>query len=83
MLNRMSAADRNFFLKTVRDTAQKYSGIIANEEDPYYQQMRDKGVVITEVNMKEFQDAIAPLYTNNDLNFSPGLKDRLFRELGL
>jgi TRAP-type transport system periplasmic protein len=83
MLSRMSATDRDFFLKTVRDTAQKYSGIIANEEAPYYQQMRDKGVVITEVNMKEFQDAIAPLYTNNDLNFSSGLKDRLFRELGL
>jgi TRAP-type transport system periplasmic protein len=83
MLSRMSAADRDFFLKTVRDTAQKYSGIIANEEAPYYQQMRDKGVTIVDVNIKEFQDAIAPLYTNNDLGFSAGLKDRLFRELGL
>jgi len=45
--------------------------------------MRDKGVVIVDVNLKEFQDAIAPLYTNNDLGFSAGLKDRLFRELGL
>jgi TRAP-type C4-dicarboxylate transport system substrate-binding protein len=83
LLNRMPPAERSFFLKTIRDTASKYSVIIANEEGPYYQQMRDKGVVITEVNMKEFQDAIAPLYTNNDLGFSPGLKERLFRELGL
>jgi TRAP-type C4-dicarboxylate transport system substrate-binding protein len=83
LLNRMSAADRDFFLKTIRDTAQKYSGIIASEEAPYYQQMREKGVTIVDVDLKEFQNAIAPLYTNNDLGFSPGLKDRLFRELGI
>jgi TRAP-type C4-dicarboxylate transport system substrate-binding protein len=83
LLNRMSAADRDFFLKTIRDTVSKYSGIIASEEAPYYQQMRDRGVNIVDVNLKEFQDAIAPLYTNNDLGFSAGLRDRLFRELGL
>jgi TRAP-type C4-dicarboxylate transport system substrate-binding protein len=83
LLGRMPAADRDFFLKTIRDTAQKYSGIIAGEEAPFYQQMRDKGVTIVDVSLKEFQDAIAPLYANNDLNFSAGLKDRLFRELGL
>ena len=83
LISKMPAADRDFFLKTIRDTVQKYSGIIENEEAPYYQQMKDKGVTIVDVNMKEFQDAIAPLYTNNDLGFSPGLKDRLFKELGL
>ena len=83
LLTAMPAADRDFFLKTIRDTVQKYSGIIENEEAPYYQQMRDKGVTIVDVNLKEFQDAIAPLYTNNDLGFSSGLKDRLFRELGI
>jgi TRAP-type C4-dicarboxylate transport system substrate-binding protein len=83
LLSKMPAADRDFFLKTIRDTAAKYSGIIASEEAPYYQQMRDKGVTIVDVNIKEFQDAIAPLYTNNDLGFSAGLKERLFKELGL
>jgi TRAP-type C4-dicarboxylate transport system substrate-binding protein len=83
LLNSMPAADRDFFLKTIRETAQKYSGIVAGEEDAFYQQMRDKGVVITEVDLKQFQDAIAPLYTNNDLGFSPGLKDNLFKQLGL
>jgi TRAP-type C4-dicarboxylate transport system substrate-binding protein len=83
LLNNMPAADREFFIKTIRDTAQKYSGIIAGEEADYYQKMKDHGVAITEVNIKEFQDAIAPLYTNNDLGFSAGLKDRLFKELGL
>jgi TRAP-type C4-dicarboxylate transport system substrate-binding protein len=83
MLTSMPAADRDFFLKTIRDTAQKYSAIIQNEEGPYYQQMRDKGVTIVDVDLKEFQNAIAPLYTNNDLGFSPGLKERLFRELGI
>ncbi|MDR2028708.1 MAG: TRAP transporter substrate-binding protein DctP, partial [Treponema sp.] len=83
LLNNMPEADRKVFLDTIRETAQKYSQIIASEEDGFYQQMRDKGVTITEVNLTEFQNAIAPLYTNNDLGFSGGLKDRLFRELGL
>jgi TRAP-type C4-dicarboxylate transport system substrate-binding protein len=83
LLTEMPEADRKVFLETIQKTAQKYSGIVASEENGYYQQMRDKGVTITEVNIKEFEDAIAPLYTNNDLSLSPGLKDRLFRELGL
>jgi TRAP-type C4-dicarboxylate transport system substrate-binding protein len=83
LLNSMPEADKKVFLNIIRETAQKYSKIIASEEDAYYQQMRDQGVTIIEVSLKEFQDAINPLYTNNDLSFSPGLKDRLFRELGL
>jgi TRAP-type C4-dicarboxylate transport system substrate-binding protein len=83
LLNSMPEADRKIFLDTIRETAKKYGQTVASEEDGYYQQMKDKGVTIAEVNLKEFQDAIAPLYTNNDLGFSPGLKDRLFRELGL
>jgi TRAP-type C4-dicarboxylate transport system substrate-binding protein len=83
LLNSMPEADRKFFLDTIRETARKYSQTIASEEATYYQQMRDKGVTITEVNLQEFQAAINPLYTNNDLGFSAGLKDRLFRELGL
>ncbi|MDR2798604.1 MAG: TRAP transporter substrate-binding protein DctP [Treponema sp.] len=83
LLNQMPEADKKVFLDTIRETAQKYSGIIAQEEAGYYQQMKDKGVTITEVNLQEFQAALAPLYTNNDLGFSPGLKDRLFQELGL
>jgi TRAP-type C4-dicarboxylate transport system substrate-binding protein len=83
LLNSMPEADRKVFLDTIRETAQKYSQIIASEESSYYQQMKDKGVTVTEVSLKAFQDAIAPLYANNDLGFSPGLKDRLFKELGL
>ncbi|MDR0723447.1 MAG: TRAP transporter substrate-binding protein DctP [Treponema sp.] len=83
LLSSLPEADRKVFLDTIRETARKYSGIIAAEEDGYYQQMKDKGVTITEVDLQEFQNALAPLYSNNDLGFSPGLKDRLFRELGL
>jgi TRAP-type C4-dicarboxylate transport system substrate-binding protein len=83
LLNAMPEVDRTFFLKTIRDAALKYSQIIASEEDSYYQQMRDKGVTIADIDLAEFQAAIAPLYTNNDLKFSAGLKDRLFKELGL
>jgi TRAP-type C4-dicarboxylate transport system substrate-binding protein len=83
LLNEMPEADKAVFLDTIRQTAQKYSQIIADEESRYYQQMKDQGVTVTEVNLEEFGDAIAPLYTNNDLGFSAGLKDRLFSELGL
>jgi TRAP-type C4-dicarboxylate transport system substrate-binding protein len=83
LLNEMPEADRKIFLDTIRETAQKYSQIVASEEDGYYQQMKDHGVNVTEVDLRVFQAAIDPLYTNNDLGFSAGLKDRLFRELGL
>jgi TRAP-type C4-dicarboxylate transport system substrate-binding protein len=83
LLQKMPADARTFFLKTIRDTAAEYSNIIAQEEEPFYQNMRDHGVTITEVDIKEWQDAIAPLYSNNDLGFTAGLKDRLFKELGL
>ncbi|MDR0637626.1 MAG: TRAP transporter substrate-binding protein DctP [Spirochaetaceae bacterium] len=83
LLTSMPAAEREFFVKTIRDTAQKWGATIAGEEDGYYQQMKTQGVTITEVSIQEFQNAINQLYTNNDLGFSTGLKDRLFRELGL
>jgi TRAP-type C4-dicarboxylate transport system substrate-binding protein len=83
LLTDMPEADRKVFLDTIQETAKKYGDIVASEEDGFYQQMKDKGVTITEVNIKEFENAIAPLYTNNDLGLSPGLKDRLFKELGL
>ena len=83
MLQAMPEADRAVFIKTIRDTVKKYGEIIASEEENYYKQMRDKGVTIAEVDLKEFQNAIAPLYANNDLKFSAGLKDKLFQQLGL
>ncbi|MDR3302800.1 MAG: TRAP transporter substrate-binding protein DctP [Treponema sp.] len=83
LLQKMPADAREFFLKTVRETAASYGDTVAQEEEPFYQNMRDHGVTITEVDMQEWQDAIAPLYSNNDLGFTAGLKDRLFKELGL
>jgi TRAP-type C4-dicarboxylate transport system substrate-binding protein len=83
LLNSMPAADRQVFIDTIQAAAKKYGAIIASEENDYYNQMKDKGMTITEVNIQEFENALAPLYTNNDLGFSTGLKDRLFSELGL
>jgi len=83
LLNRMPQEDREFFLRTIREVAARYSDIIAAEEAIFYQRMADRGVTITEVNIQEFKNAIAPLYINNDLGFSPGLRERLFRELGI
>ena len=83
LLDGMPAADRELFVKTVYDTAAKYSEIIASEEQGYYDGFKTKGITVTEVSLPEFQKAIDPLYTNNDLNMTAGIKDRLFRELGL
>lgn len=83
LLEGMPADARTFFLKTIRDKALEYGKIAESDEAGLYQQMRDNGVTITDVDIKEFEDAIAPLYTNNDLKFSPGLKENLFKQLGL
>jgi TRAP-type C4-dicarboxylate transport system substrate-binding protein len=83
LLDGMPAADRDLFIKTVYAAAAKYSAIIAQEEQGYYDGFKGKGITVTEVDLTEFQNAIAPLYTNNDLGLTPGLKERLFTELGL
>jgi TRAP-type C4-dicarboxylate transport system substrate-binding protein len=77
----LSDADRELFTKTMREAAVEYGQIIQNEEVGYYDNMKKNGVKIVDVDIAEFQKAIEPLYTNNDLGFSAGLKDRLFKEL--
>jgi TRAP-type C4-dicarboxylate transport system substrate-binding protein len=67
----------------VTDTIAKYSGIIAAEEQGYYDNFKAQGGTVTAVDIAEFQKAVDPLYVNNDLKLSDGLKDRLFKELGL
>jgi TRAP-type C4-dicarboxylate transport system substrate-binding protein len=83
LLNNMSPADKEFFLKTIRETAVEYGALVAGAEQNFYDQMKAKGVTITEVPLADWQKAIQPLYDNNDLKFSPGLKDNLFKQLGL
>jgi TRAP-type C4-dicarboxylate transport system substrate-binding protein len=83
LLDTMSPEDRDIFLKTIYDTAAKYSEIIAAEEQSYYDGFTAKGITVREVDIAEFEAAIAPLYTNNDLGLTPGLKEKLFGELGL
>jgi len=83
LLDSMPITDRELFLRTVNDVVIKYSGIIASEEQGIYDGFRARGMTVTDVNISEFEAAIAPLYTNNDLGLSPGLKDTLFRQLGL
>jgi TRAP-type C4-dicarboxylate transport system substrate-binding protein len=83
LLDDMSAEDRATFTKAVSDTAAKYSRIIADEEQGLYDGFKTKGMTVSEVNIADFQAAVAPLYTNNDLKLTPGIKERLFNELGL
>ena len=80
--NSLSPSDRELFVKTMRECALEYGEIIRNEEQGYYDNMKAHGVNIVDVDVAEFQKAIDPLYKNNDLGFSAGLKDRLFKELG-
>ena len=79
--NSMSPSDRELFTKIMREAALEYGAIIQKEEDGFYDHMKQNGVTISEVDISEFQKAIDPLYKNNDLGFSAGLKDRLFKEL--
>jgi len=83
LLSGMPADAREFFLKTIREKSLEYGTIGQKDEAGYYEKMKANGVTINEVNIKEFQDAIAPLYTNNDLKFSAGLKEKLFKQLGM
>lgn len=83
LLDGMPPEARAFFLKTIREKALEYGRLAEKDEAGLYDQMKKNGVTITEVNLKEFQDAIAPLYTNNDLKFSAGLKEKLFKQLGM
>ncbi len=79
--NGLSVADKALFTKVMREAAAEYGEIIEKEEAGYYSNMEKNGVKITHVDLNEFQKAIEPLYVNNDLGFSAGLKDRLFKEL--
>ncbi|HCM25834.1 MAG: C4-dicarboxylate ABC transporter substrate-binding protein [Treponema sp. GWB1_62_6] len=83
LLSGMPSDARAFFLATIREKALEFGAKAQADEAGLYDQFRAKGVTITDVDIKEFQAAIAPLYTNNDLKFSPGLKDSLFKQLGL
>ncbi|MBN2509000.1 MAG: TRAP transporter substrate-binding protein DctP [Spirochaetales bacterium] len=83
LLDGMDESARNFFLTTIRQKAVEYGKKGQEMEDGYYQQMVDGGCEITEVDIKEFQDAVQPLYDNNELGFSPNLKENLFKQLGL
>jgi TRAP-type C4-dicarboxylate transport system substrate-binding protein len=83
LLDAMPAAEKALFLKTVQDASSKYSALIASEEQGYFDNYKAKGGKISNVNIAEFQNAVAPLYTNNDLKLSPGLKDTFFKQLGL
>jgi TRAP-type C4-dicarboxylate transport system substrate-binding protein len=83
LLNTMSDEDKAFFLKTMNDMSVKYSAIIASEEDGYVENFRRNNGQVFNVNIDEFRRAIAPLHVNNDLGLTPGLQERLYRELGI
>lgn len=83
LLDAMPDDAREFFLQTIREKATEYGRIGQEAEAGLYQRMADNGVTITEVDIAEFEAAIAPMYEANVLRFSPGLRDRLFDQLGL
>lgn len=80
--NNLSEEDRDIFVKIIRECAVEYGKIIEEEEDGFYSNMRKNGVNISDVDINEFKNAIEPMYQTNALGFTPGLKDRLFKELG-
>ncbi|MDR2870493.1 MAG: TRAP transporter substrate-binding protein DctP [Deferribacteraceae bacterium] len=82
-LDTLSAEDRDFVLKTVYDVSSKYSKIIFEEEAGLFENFTKNGGTITNPDLAEFEAAIAPLYVNNDLGLSDGLKDKLMEQLGV
>ena len=83
LLDSMPDDAREFFLATVREKALEYGAMAEKDEAGLYDLMKENGVTITDVDLQEFKAAIAPLYEKNDLKFSPGLKEKLFNQLGL
>jgi len=83
LLNSMSDSDREFFLRTMNEASVRWSSIIAAEEQGIFDEFRARGMTVTNVNIDEFMSAIAPLYINNDLGLSPGIRETLFSQLGL
>ena len=83
MLDSMSAEDREFFLNTMSEASVRWSAIIAGEEQGIFDEFKTRGMTITAVDIDEFHAAIAPLYINNELGLSPGLRETLFAQLGL
>jgi TRAP-type C4-dicarboxylate transport system substrate-binding protein len=83
LLDSMSQEDRDFFLNTISEASVRWSNIIYEEEQGLFDGFRANGMTVISINIDEFQSAIAPLYTYNELGFSPGLRDTLFSQLGL
>lgn len=79
--NSMPKDTQDLFLKTFRDVCSEYQGKVAKIEQDNQAEMATKGMVINTIDTAAFSAAVQPLYS--ELGFSAGLKDRLFKELGL
>jgi TRAP-type C4-dicarboxylate transport system substrate-binding protein len=79
--NSMAESDQALFLKTFQDVGAEYQEIVAGLEKSQQTDMAGKGMIINSIDIAPFEAAVQPLY--GELGFSAGLKDRLFRELGI
>jgi len=83
LLDSMSAEDREFFLRTMYEASIRWSNIIYQEEQQIFDTFRQRGMTITNVDIAEFQAAMAPMFRYNELGLTPGIRETLFAQLGL
>jgi TRAP-type C4-dicarboxylate transport system substrate-binding protein len=79
--NSMPADAQELFVKTFRDVSSEYQDKVAEIEKKDLAEMQKKGMVVNEVDTAPFEKAVQPLYS--ELGFSKGLKDKLFKQLGI
>ncbi|MDR2772883.1 MAG: TRAP transporter substrate-binding protein DctP [Elusimicrobiota bacterium] len=79
--NSMPADAQALFVSTFRTVCSEYQGKVAESEVNDLADMEKKGLKVNRVDKTPFEKAVQPLY--NELGFSPGLKDKLFTQLGI
>lgn len=79
--DRLPKEAQDVLVETFRNVCSEYQAKVAKIEQDDLAEMQAKGMVVAEVNTAPFEAAVEPLYA--ELGFSAGLKDELFRQLGL
>jgi TRAP-type C4-dicarboxylate transport system substrate-binding protein len=80
--NSMSPEAQELFVKTFQEVGSEFQVKVAQIEEQNLADMQKKGMVINTIDTVPFENAVAPL-VDKGLGFSVGLKDKLFKQLGI
>jgi TRAP-type C4-dicarboxylate transport system substrate-binding protein len=79
--NSMTKEQQDLFVKTFRDVGTEFQAKVAQTEAQNLEQMKQRGMTISNVDISKFAQAVAPYY--KEMGFSESLRDQLFKELGI